>query len=58
MIRKILLPALAAVVLLSAACGDGSPADSDPPVDLEATVDAQVTARLYWNTRYSLVLFY
>lgn len=58
MIRKILLPALAAVVLLSAACEDGSPADSDPPADLEATVDAQVAARLYWNTRHSPVLFY
>ena len=46
MIRKILLPALAAAALFTAACGNDSPADSDPPVDLEATVEAQVAARL------------
>ena len=40
MIRQILLPALAAVVLFTAACGDGA------QVDIEATVNAQVAAQL------------
>ena len=40
MIRATLLPALAAVVLFAAACGDA------PQIDTEATVEAQVAERL------------